>query len=377
MRATRAVARTVVSQTSGLRNYLQQHRDTLAAAPILLLQSNATNDDKDNKQVQLACRHVQHVLQSCNLRTVSSGQASAVAAYPVASDVLSVQDLGRRVGATTVISVGSAAAMDLAKATVVSSSTDNTNTTTDNTNRDWETLILVPATAQATFAAACSRALLLDAKEEALVVTNSTTSTSTTTLDTVHVALEESLMDSSRQAHVLLACASIALDCLVQGRETDIAAAVLQDVLQCLEQESESSTSSSAALVHETITTAGQLVSFGVSQSEGDRSLPLALAASLTPQHFEQYDVVEFMASLLPALVHQMSSSGSSNTVGLNAATLERLTQVVSQQHVPRMVTTESLDTLLASVRQTQVLWNCVDANNNQLAAALSEHMLV
>jgi hypothetical protein len=43
----------------------------------------------------------------------------------------------------------------------------------------------------------------------------------------------------------------------------------------------------------------------------------------------------------------------------------------------PRIVTTEPVETLLASVHENQALWNCLDVSDKVLVRALEQHLLV
>jgi hypothetical protein len=366
-------ARTILHKTSGLRRYLEQERATFVASPVLLIQSQpavaaAGDDDKKhyNTAVDSACRHVQHLLQAANLRTVATAQTLKYA-YPTASDIQHLTDLCRRVGASTVVGVGSGTAMDLAKAVV--QSIGGRDISSSNRGRNaaaFEQLVLVPATATATMAAAMSHSLLLNAAEEALTV-YPPDSQSLQEIPTVQVVLEPTLVDDSRQTKALYASLAIGLDCLTRDPTNELAITMIRNSLACLEF-SDATEESHHELVQETLTTAGGLISYGL---ENDvRSVPMALAASLTPTLFTEHDIVAFMASLLPALVEQVDLA---SILGIaDSSNLEK--QLAA---APRIITTETLETLLTTVRDNHLLWNCIDDRNDGLTKALKEHLLV
>jgi hypothetical protein len=142
---------------------------------------------------------------------------------------------------------------------------------------------------------------------------------------------------------------------------------MIRNSLACLEF-SDATEESHHELVQETLTTAGGLISYGL---ENDvRSVPMALAASLTPTLFTEHDIVAFMASLLPALVEQVDLA---SILGIaDSSNLEK--QLAA---APRIITTETLETLLTTVQDNHLLWNCIDDRNDGLTKALKEHLLV
>jgi hypothetical protein len=451
-----AAVKSWLPKLAGLRRYLEQERATFAAAPILLIQSQpivthvgssttpaspaspAVATNKKNKiikneslAVSNACRHVQFLLsQQLGLRTVTVEHPTSYV-YPTQVDVDRAMDLYRRVGAETVVGVGSRSAMDLAKAVMQSQTTQSQNQIeTDPTARRGSSagnealrrnLILVPATFGGVLAAAAtSHSLLLDTAEEALIVyppyqkqqqkqkQQSLTQTPEV-VTTTSVALEEKMLDGSRRTNALLASIAISLQVLSRGGEeggdddAQKALWVIQNAVACLNHESdgtnESSSSSSSSDQHpltngpeqhdlavRTVAAAGTLISYGLQQH--DRSVPLALAACLIPKHFSEHNSVTFMASLLPAMLEIYCGTGTSTTttdVSKNTDKLllllepdDLMNQIRQHCHVraPRIVTTEPVETLLASVHENQALWNCIDVSDRVLVRALEQHLL-
>jgi hypothetical protein len=118
------------------------------------------------------------------------------------------------------------------------------------------------------------------------------------------------------------------------------------------------------------------------------RYVPLALAACLIPKHFSEHNSVTFMASLLPAMLEIYCGTGTSTTntdISKNTDKLllllepdDLMNQIRQHCHVraPRIVTTEPVETLLASVHENQALWNCIDVSDRVLVRALEQHLL-
>jgi hypothetical protein len=450
-----AAAKTWLPKLAGLRRFLEQERATFAAAPILLIQSQplvvtktvgtstattsaaaAATNSKKNKiikneslAVSNACRYVQFLLsQQLGLRTVTVEHPTSYV-YPTQVDVDRAMDLCRRVGAETVVGVGSRSAMDLAKAVMQTQLTQSQIHNQIETNpaaskrgssineASFRNLILVPATFGGVLAAAASsHSLLLDTAEEALIVyppyQQQQQSLIPEVVTTTSVALEENMLDGSRRTDALLASIAISLQVLGRkqeggGDDDDAQKAlwVIQSAVACLDHENDgtkessslSSSSDSGPEQHElavrTVATTGTLISYGLQQH--DRSLPLALAACLIPKHFSEHNSVTFMASLLPAMLEiycgtaGTTSSNSSTTAATETSknadkllSLELddglLNQIRQHCHVraPRIVTTEPIETLLASIHENQALWNCIDVSDKVLVRALEQHLL-
>jgi hypothetical protein len=453
---------------AGLRNLLEQERSVFAAAPILLIQSqptavrtatatasatttankSSTVKKETSVKVSNACRHVQFLLQQqMGLRVVMVEHPCAYT-YPTPADVDRAMDLYQRVGAETVVGVGSSAAMDLAKAVSQSmqSSSQSQSSSSQMQNQSTETtaatrrgrgnnedsvrrnLILVPATYGGVLAAAGScHSLLLDTKEEALTVyppyeqqsqqqqsPDNDATAGAGGVTTTSVALEETMLDDSRRTHALLASIAIALPLLgrrnsgSRGRPAEqsvqkTALEVIQNAVACLTIIHNENSSAENDSAHEytkeqhhdlclrTVAQAGagRLMSYGLQQQE--RSLPLALAASLIPNHFSEHHRVTFMASLLPALLDMycddrkdstndstnIDSTNTPSTLWLDPEWIPQIRRHYQHPTAPRMVTTEPVEVLLASIRENQALWNCLDVRDAVLVRALEQHCLL
>jgi hypothetical protein len=456
MATNKAISKSISSSVSswlpklaGLRNLLEQERSVFAAAPILLIQSQPTvltttstaattakhkqssttssSKKESSLKVSNACRHVQFLLsQQMGLRTVTVEHPVSYA-YPTSTDVDRAMDLLQRVGAETVVGVGSRSAMDLAKAVMIQSSSPSSSTETSSpaTTRRRGTddlrrnLILVPATYGGVLAAAAStHSLLLDTKEEALTVyppyphelsqdNGGGGGGGGVRVTTTSVALEETMLDDSRRTHALLASIAIALPVVMSGRsgvgggggkvkgDPKSALEVIQNAVACLHVIHHNESSSDDTRDHDhdsmeqqhdlclrTVAQAGTLLSYGLHSH--DRSIPLALAACLIPKHFSEHNQVTFMASLLPAMLDMycddstnISTNSPSDLLVLDPEWIQQIRQHCQHPTSPRIVTTEPMETLLASIRENQALWNCLDASDAVLVRALEQHCLL
>lgn len=316
-----------------LRQFFQSPR--FRSAPILLLES-VMGDRPASKAVDSACRHVHALLtQQLGLRTASAHASPAV--FPTLSDIDHQVELAARTGATTIVGVGTGPAMDLASATASA--------------MHAEELVLIPATYSAMMVAASSSALVLDTAEEALV-----TKARPRQLSTVAI-LESSLVDERRH-EAILASMALLLDHFLTDQSTGSKITELAALLGTDHHHER--------LADVLIEVGTDCLSYG--DSDRDRSLSLALAASLVPVVFPHHGLVEFMASLVPALsrmVEQQQQHGS--IAGLDESV---------RSLAPTIVTTEPLDTLLGHIDANQALWNCFDADRRQMAEVLQDHVL-
>jgi len=119
-----------------LKSYLQSELNVLRWAPVLLISSNAGASSSKLKPVADSCQWVQFTLgQQFSMRTVPT---TISLAFPTKDSLDQTLELMQRTGASSVVSVGSGAAMDLGKAVqaTLGSSTDAEKTP----------IILVPTT---------------------------------------------------------------------------------------------------------------------------------------------------------------------------------------------------------------------------------------
>jgi hypothetical protein len=92
------------------------------------------------------------------------------------------------------------------------------------------------------------------------------------------------------------------------------------------------------------------------------------------------------MASLLPAMLDMYcdstysDSDGSTNSqsdLWLDPEWIQQIRQYYQHPTSPRIFTTEPMETLLASIRENQAIWNCLDASDAVLVRALEQHCLL
>ena len=210
-----------------------------------------------------AVNQVRFLLQQrMGFRTVTARPTGAV---PTIRDLELVNELASRTGASTIAAVGSGAAVDLAKAA------------------HKEELVLLPATYGASIAAASSHSLIFDPLQESLMIEPGPEappqSFSTTT-----VVLEERFLDQALKQEASLAAIGILLD---HSYRESLSEFDWKDAVQNL-------THQRAA---ELMQRAGEALSYGFGSSE--RSLPLAVAASLAPTLFPEHRITSVMASLV------------------------------------------------------------------------------
>jgi hypothetical protein len=369
-------AKTLLSPSgiSSFRRFLQDKLPALQQSPILLISSEPANDDaqlsSNKKQVAESTQLVQFTLaQQFGLRTVPSTISSA---FPTVQDMEERFELLRRTGASSVVAVGSGAAMDLAKAMPF--------------ERDLEHLILVPSTYAAVLASSSSHSLFLDPVEETLVPspTMATADTSTGTCTTTIVPLDVHLMapvveDSS--SHVLYASLAIVLDACYRKSDHPLLPEMLTKVHDLLD----ASPPGTAALDHDTcvqlLYQSGGLLSYGLGSE--DRSIPIALSASLIPRIFPHVHALTFLASLVPGLCHVlMEDSTRSATIDAQVNKLVVRIQQHDDFSIPQLtVADESLegfsvpDMALSHIRSNQTVWNCLDVPDATLTEILQHSM--
>ena len=239
-----------ISGLQGLAKHLRSNSPI--AGPILLIESRPTGKT-ESKIVQKACQHVQFLLaQQLGLRTVPSHSNYA---FPTPSEVQQQVDLMSRVGASTVIAVGSGVAMDLAKAVPSA-----------------EHRILIPATHGALLAASTSHALILE--DDSLIPSLRIPDQPTV------VHLEEKLTLS--QPDALLAALALAQSS-PDNQQTS------SDVHAMIENPDHDS-------VCQFLGTVASKVGYGL--DEGERNGALAVAVALLPKIFPDRHLLSVLASL-------------------------------------------------------------------------------
>jgi hypothetical protein len=324
-----------------LQKWLQVEKSRFSASPILLLESTP-HHQASNPHVAKACQHVKFLLsQQLGFRVVQGRPAGA---YPTSEDVIKQLEMAARVGAGTVVAVGSGTAMDLAK--TLATSVDE--------------ILMIPATYGGVLASSTPHALLLDAKEETLVLPHNDNSwngseqqQSASCPRTIGL-LEPNLMETGNFHDAALATISLLLDAAyrkVLPEET-----LPKYVDKLLSHDGPDDEYLLYALIK-----AGQDTSFGLESQ--DRSIPIALLASLLPTSFADQSTLTFLAGLAPSMY---------SLTGADAVDPSKL------QSAPKLiVANETVADLMALVRTNQSLWRCRDATSRAFLTVLNEHVLL
>ena len=164
--------------------------------------------EKAARQIELLLRH------KLRLQTITTQQPASSSSYdfPTPSDVQNVAALADRVGASTLVAVGSGFHMDLAKAVAAA---------VEHKHYSVEQLVLVPTSLGAAQASTASHALLLDPTEEALLVqpplslAKSSDEDATKQTEIVVAQIEDmGVLDKRYKQNAILASLTVALDCI-------------------------------------------------------------------------------------------------------------------------------------------------------------------
>jgi hypothetical protein len=393
------MARQIVQGLSGLRSLLAAEQGRFAAAPILLISSNGGGNNKD---IDDACTHVHHLLaQQLGLRTVVS-HALGDAAFPTRASLAQLSDLAARVGAGTVCAVGSQAAVHAGQA--LAGNQGKGNQGNGNNNMRLEEVILVPATYPAVLASGfgVGSSLLMDVHEETLMPSSMSSSAMPSSSEIPPNLTIATPVDTGRLTALGLGCSSsrreAAFACLAQCLAQQIQhkphhqeqpnqnKAILEQLdvfCQALgshsNKDGQPSTLSQpeAALVQALLAT-GERASWGL--EEPPRDVTLAVAVSLLPQIFPQSNALTIMASLVPALLqmveHEQPRNDDDELALLRDVYYARLVDVCGGPPPP-LVSTQSMDTLLAIIRDNATAWQCLDARRETLRQTLQFTSLV
>jgi hypothetical protein len=276
-----------------LQNFLQKELPNLQRSPVLVVSSEPAASGGIGSSilaVKDASRWVNLTLsQNLGLRTVPATISSAV---PSIQDVESRLEMVRRTGASSIIAVGSGAAMDLAKALAATAKNDSI-----------EQLILVPSTHAATIAAGTTHSLLLDSIEETLVLNRSSITCPTTVapLDPKYTAA----MDVN---HVVCVAVALILDACLRKSTNPHLEEMISKLHTLVRVQGQPT-----IMTHEEMMTlcyrSGNLLSYGLGSE--DRSAPIALASSLIPCIFPHVHILAFWENLIPGLWYAVTSTSS------------------------------------------------------------------
>ena len=401
---------------ASLRSYLQSELDVLRRAPILLISSEVGASSSNLKPVADSCQWVKFTLgQQFSMRTVPTTISSAFSTNESLQQTL---ELMQRTGASSVVSVGSGAAMDLAKAVQANLSSSSLDDQKNN-----NPLILVPTTYSGLLAAGASHSLFLDGDEETLVplprshqqilVTPDVASTSTTVATLDPQKYMENLDDAKFDV-LLYAVSAILLDAGSRKSRHPSLPILLQatiDLISLRNNSGSDDANSSAISANEQLLAAipsltnllyqsAGLLSYGLSDSfleEDNRSITIALGSSLIPTLFPETHPISFIASLVPGLCHYYSEQRQQQPVKSNSdndddnvndklrTLVQQLQEQTSEEGMrppPSLVTQdESLqgfsipDMALSHIQSNQAVWKPSDVPDDMLMQVL-QHSL-
>jgi hypothetical protein len=334
--------------------YLKGSYGRFAQSPVLLIQSHSLlggkGEMRESTQVAHACRRVNFMVsQQLGLRTV---QVHSSADYPFPQSPNTPEttlQLAKRTGAGTVIAVGSGQAIDLAKTVA----------------KHFQTTILVPATYGATMVAGMSHALLLDKQEETLLPAECEST------ETLIVASDEEFVQTDTRDTAIWAAVALLLDAVLrsdQNMDTAPISELLKVLITNLHNDATHDKGCHEQLCKALLDT-GSLASYGLGPS--DRSIPIAILASLLPTAFAASDSMALLASTVPSLHRILLKKHA------KYAQKTLLDEYRMSNDVPRIVTTEPLNDLMSRIHENQVLWKCFDANDTVLRDVLHDHLLI
>ena len=325
------------------QKFLRTEKSRFSASPILLLVSQAdTRQGKPDQRVDQTCRRAEFLLQQ-GFRTILSHPLKAGYVFPTDSDLENATDLASRIGASTVAAVGSGGVMDLAKAMT----------------HNIEEVLLVPATYGAALSAGSSSSLLLDPSDETLMVRPSDRAETSRTIAVIEQSGDN--ISGDLETTAVYACMTLALDGVLRDKNDEIIEDRISKLAKLLASPPGQSLSSVTSLqVSQMLIEAGETISYGLSGNS--RSTPMALAAALVPKVFPQYNILTFLASLSESVFHEV----------------ERQQRVMGDIHpqfqsMPRVLTAEPIQVLLAKIRENRASWGCRDLSDDVLSRILAE----
>jgi len=392
-----------------LRKHIQSELNDLRRAPILLIASSSSSESMNLKTVSDSCQLIKFTFgQQFGLRTVPTVVSSA---FPTKESLQETLELMRRTGASTVVSVGSGAAMDLAKA-VQTNHGEKSNSGVNN-NR----LILVPTTYGGVLAAGSSHSLLLDNDNETLVpyprnyqnidIGNIPAITTSTTVSTLDYNNYMEPVNDAKFDELLYAVSAILLDSGLRKSSHPTLSMLLQKTIDLISlrnnnswsdntnflEANTSTLSESMPLITNLLYQSAGLLSCGLGSGDfedDDRSISIALGSSLIPTIFPETHPLSFIGGLVPGLCHYHSHISTRDQSNANVnKQLKKLVELLQQRpseggmNPPPSLETrdESLtgfsipDMALSHIQSNQAVWEPFDVPDDVLMNVL-QHSL-
>lgn len=341
-----------------MRNFLQSEVQNLRRSPVLLVSSEPASGDAVLKQVADATQWIQFTLaQQFGLRTVPCTVSSA---YPSLQELDSRKDLLRRTGASSIVAVGSGAAIDLAKALA------------QDKKESIDQLILVPATYSSTIASGATHSLFLDSVEETLVpIPTAAASDAVGACPTTIAPLDSNYIAPLDASHVLYGTLAVALDAHLRQSPLPLLEDVTSNLHKLIVENPDQELEDESARV--LLFQAGSLLSFGLSKE--DRSVPLALASALIPSLFPHEHMLTFWSALVPGLCHVLQEDLS---LSPQVRAIVDMLVAGGMSNCPSVFVEDeqlgggaSLDSAFSHVQSNQTTWNAFDINSKVLKTIL------
>ncbi|KAI2502157.1 hypothetical protein MHU86_12293 [Fragilaria crotonensis] len=319
---------------STLQRFFRQEEHNLSKSPILLISSlpESSKAGVVEKTIETSIDGLKFYGQQQLGLPVFTTQIRS--AFCTSIDIENVQKLKKRTGASIIIGAGSGAAMDLAKAAV-------------ETRQGDEKLYLFPSTSAAVLASFTSISLVLDTKEEIIIM-------KVRQGDNAMVVVDEKDLPVVVHPHALAACQAILLDAALRDDNIDL---------------------SKAMTLMETL----QYTAANLSTGLGDqtRSVPLCLASSLIPPLFSSTHIFTFWASLVPALMmnHARALAAGCDSVSGDTllSTLKDEDPAVYPALAALALEAQSVESMLQHIRNNQFTTRDVhDVSDEVLIQVLS-----
>jgi hypothetical protein len=396
-----------------LKQFLQKEETRFTSSPIVLIVSQPIDHDNNNnydrnsitttRQAKIhmnAIQQTQYVLQQrCGYQTIIAHCSPS--AYPTITDIENVTNLTQRIGAYNIAAVGTGNAIDLAKAVYMS-------------NDLYDELLMIPTTYGGSIASTSSHSLIYNPDEDTLIPQPSSSSSSSASSvslnrpktifalnDTDH-DITTTMFETITNRHcTVFALLTIILDCIYQGippayvQESSIpneCVRLIEQIFVCLDNNNTITNipaTNTLELVqqqkqHELLLNlcheVGTYISYGLQQQspEGStimpRSIPIAIASSLSFSNvtFSQYTITTIIASFVPAycelVIDKINNNTYTNRTSNEMKVISYLQKIVEQNSlnyynkmIPKIVTNESLPTLISAIQTNQIVWNCYD----------------
>ncbi len=383
MASTTTSRRLLAPGIQSLRSHLQSELNTLRQAPVLLITSEPGPESAKIKPIADSCQWVKLTLaQQFSIRTVPTTISSAV---PTNDSLEQTLELMQRTGASSVVSVGSGAAMDLGKA--VRTTLEETRTTP---------LLLVPTTYSGILAAGATHSLFLDNEEETLVpvptrhlelASLSKEASAHATVSTLEPHKYMEPLSASSFDDMLYALAAILLDAGLRESTHPSLPTLLQelhDLVLLRKNGNQFDATELSPLLINLLYRSSCLLSYGLSdgfEEEDNRSIVVALGSSLIPTLFPETHPATLWASLVPGLSHVCKDAQSHNKVLL--ALVQALESPSATMLPPPSLTPkdESLqgfsvpDMALSHIHSNQAIWKPSDVQDDIFVQVL-EHCI-